>query len=87
MNARVFVKCYDSVVYCLFSPDLLLFLAWCSGDRFVYDEANGKCYKAWTTELSWSDAQTVCQQEGGTLAILDTDTKIDLMASIPGMSH
>ncbi|VDI03184.1 Hypothetical predicted protein [Mytilus galloprovincialis] len=57
--------------------------AWCTGDRYVKDPITSICYKAWDKQLSWSDARTVCQGEGGDLAILDTDSKINLMASIP----
>ncbi|CAC5381682.1 unnamed protein product [Mytilus coruscus] len=56
---------------------------WCSGDRFARDIVGGKCYKAFDPPLSWSDAEVVCKGEGGNLAILDTDDKINLMAFIP----
>ena len=66
---------------CMFS----FFKDWCSGDRYKKDTKNGICYKAWDTQLSWSDAQSVCQREGGGLAVLDADSKIDLLANIPGI--
>ena len=64
---------------------LSFFKDWCSGDRYKKDTDNGICYKAWDTQLSWSDAQSVCKGEGGDLAVLDANSKIDLLANIPGM--
>ncbi|CAC5381683.1 CLEC3A [Mytilus coruscus] len=57
--------------------------SWCTGDRYVKDPVTSICYKAWDTQLSWADARNVCQGEGGDLAILDTDAKINLVSSIP----
>ena len=42
----------------------------------------GRCYKYFTNDATWSDARTACANKGASLAILNTNEKLDVFKEV-----